>query len=134
MAEVKVERVLGPAQRAVFKGLRAFNAKALGKVDGRSLAITVRHRGEIVGGLVGHTYAGWMFVAGFWIEEKFRGKGFGSKMIKAAEKEAKRRGVTNVYLDTFSFQAPGFYRKLGYREFGRLKGVGHYRSFLTKAL
>jgi GNAT superfamily N-acetyltransferase len=136
MAEVKVERVLGPAQRAVFKGLLAFNAGAVGKSDFRALAVTLRHRGSIVGGLVGQTYLGWMFVAGFWIKEEFRGKGFGSKIMKAAEQEARRRGVTNVYLDTFSFQAPKFYRKLGYREFGRLKDFpdGHHRSWLTKAL
>jgi GNAT superfamily N-acetyltransferase len=136
MAEVKVERVLGPAQRAVFKGLRAFNTAAVGKSDYRALAITLRHRGAIVGGMIGQTYFGWMFVSGFWIADEFRGKGFGSKIMKAAEREAKRRGVKNIYLDTFSFQAPAFYRKLGYREFGRLKAfpAGHYRSFLTKAL
>jgi GNAT superfamily N-acetyltransferase len=136
MAQVKVERVLGPAKRAVFKGLKAFNDAAVGKSDGRSIAITLRHRGAIVGGLIGHTFLGWMFVAAFWVADEFRGKGLGSKLMKAAENEAKRRGVTNIYLDTFSFQAPGFYRKLGYREFGRLKGfpAGHYRSFLTKAL
>src|ERR1700739_1662007 len=109
MAEVKGERVLGPAQRAVFHGLRAFNGGAVGKADFPALAVALRHRGSIVGGLVGQTYLGWMFVAGFWIKEEFRGKGFGSKIMKAAEKEARRRGVTNVYLDTFSFQAPEFY-------------------------
>jgi hypothetical protein len=56
--------------------------------------------------------------------------------MQAAEKEAKRRGAKNVYVDTFSFQAPEFYKKIGYREFGRLKDfpVGHHRSWLTKAL
>jgi GNAT superfamily N-acetyltransferase len=136
MAEVKVERVLGPAQRAVFKGLRAFNAGIVGKSDFHALAITLRHRRSIVGGLVGQTYLDWMFVAAFWIADEFRGQGFGSKIMRAAEKEARRRGVKNVYLDTFSFQAPEFYRKLGYREFGRLNDfpVGHHRSWLTKAL
>jgi GNAT superfamily N-acetyltransferase len=136
MAEVKVERVLGPAKRAVFKGLRAFNTSVLGKSDSGSVAITLRHRGAVVGGLIGYTFFGWMFVAALWVADEFRGKGFGSKLMKAAEKEAKRRGVTNIYLDTFSFQAPAFYRKLGYREFGKLKQfpAGHYRSFLTKAL
>jgi GNAT superfamily N-acetyltransferase len=136
MGEVKVERVLGPAQRAVFKGLRAFNKAAVGKSDYRALAITLRHRGSIVGGLIGQTYFDWMFVAGLWIADEFRGKGFGAKVMKAAEKEAKRRGVKNVYVDTFSFQAPEFYRKLGYRKFGRLNDFpsGHHRIWLTKAL
>jgi ribosomal protein S18 acetylase RimI-like enzyme len=70
------------------------------------------------------------------VADEFRGKGYGSKVMQAAEKEARRRGVKNVYLDSFSFQAPGFYKKLGYREFGKLKNfpAGHSRSWLTKAL
>ena len=136
MAAIKVERALGPAKRAVFKGLLAFNKQALGNWDAKPLAVTVRHRGEIVGGLVAQTYLGWMFVIAFWVADEFRGKGYGSKVMQAAEKEARRRGMTNVYLDTFSFQAPGFYKKLGYREFGKLRNfpAGHSRSWLTKAL
>jgi len=136
MAAIKVERTLGPAKRAVFKGLLAFNKRALGNWDVKPLAVTVRHRGAIVGGLVAQTYLGWMFVIAFWVADEFRGKGYGSKVMQAAEKEARRRGVKNVYLDSFSFQAPGFYKKLGYREFGKLKGfpAGHSRSWLTKAL
>ena len=57
-------------------------------------------------------------------------------MVAAAEAEARKRGIRNVYLDTFSFQAPGFYKKLGYREFGKLKDFppGHTRHWMTKAL
>ena len=56
--------------------------------------------------------------------------------MKAAEKEARRRGIKRAWVDTFSFQAPAFYRKLGYHQFGRLNDfpAGGYRSFLTKAL
>jgi GNAT superfamily N-acetyltransferase len=136
MAAIKIERVLGPAKRAVFKGLRAFNKGIFGKNDARALAITLRHRGSIVGGLIAHTFLDWMFVQAFWIADEFRGKGFGKKIMKAAEKEAKRRGVKNVYLDTFSFQAPRFYAKLGYREFGRLADFpeGHSRHWMTKTV
>ena len=56
--------------------------------------------------------------------------------MQTAEAEARNRGVRNVYLDSFSFQAPTFYAKLGYREFGRLKEfpAGHDRVWMTKAL
>ncbi len=136
MAEIKVEQIHGPARREIIKGLRAFNARALGKFEFKPLSITLRHRGAIVGGLVGETYLGWMFIALFWVADEFRGQGFGSKIMRAAEKEARGRGVKNVYVDTFSFQSPGFYEKLGYREFGRLDGfpAGHHRSWMTKAL
>src|SRR5262245_50668499 len=131
MAEIKVERTLGPAKRAVFSGLHAFNKQALGKWEVKPLAVTVRHRGAIVGGLIGQTHLGWLFVNALWVADGFRGKGYGSKVMQAAEKEARRRGVKNVYLDSFSFQAPGFYKKLGYRAFGKLNDfpAGHSRSW-----
>jgi len=77
-----------------------------------------------------------MYINLLWVSGDHRGKGFGSKLMKAAEKEARRRGIKHAWVDTFSFQAPAFYRKLGYRRFGRLKDypAGQSRSFLTKAL
>jgi GNAT superfamily N-acetyltransferase len=136
MAEVKVEDIHGPARREILKGLRAYNTRALGEFEFKPLSITLRHRGAIVGGLVGETYLGWMFISLLWVADEFRGKGFGSKIMRAAEKEARKRGVNNVYVDSFSFQAPAFYEKQGFREFGRLEGfpAGHSRSWLTKAI
>ena len=136
MASVTVEKEYGETKRAVLKGLLAHNKKALGKFDHKPLAIALREKRDVVGGVVGDTHLGWLFVQWFWVDEKYRGKGFGRRLIGAAEDEARKRGVTNVYLDTFSFQAADFYRKLGYREFGRLDAypAGHYRAWMTKAL
>jgi len=136
MAAIKVEKIYGPARREILKGLLAFNKRALGNWNFKPLSITLRHRGAIVGGLYGETYLNWMYISLFWLADEFRGKGFGSKIMQTAEKEARKRGVKNVFVDSFSFQAPGFYKKLGYREFGKLKDfpAGHSRSFLTKAL
>lgn len=121
MPTLKLERVHGPAKREIVKGLRAYNTGAVGKLDYRPLTVTVNDKKAIVGGVVGETYFGWMFVSLLWVSEKYRGKGWGRSLMGSAEKEARKRGVRHVYLDTFSFQAPGFYKKLGYREFGRLK-------------
>jgi GNAT superfamily N-acetyltransferase len=136
MAEVKVEKIYGPAKREIIKGLLAFNKRALGSWNFKPMAVTLRHRGAIVGGLYAETYLNWMYISLFWLADDFRGKGFGSKIMQKAEKEARKRGVKNAFVDTFSFQAPGFYKKLGYREFGKLKDfpAGHSRSWLTKAL
>jgi ribosomal protein S18 acetylase RimI-like enzyme len=137
MADIQVEKQYGEAKRAVISGLRAYNAEAARqKIDHVPLSITLREKREIVGGIVGDTHLGWLFVQFFWIDEKYRGNGFGKKLLGAAEDEARKRGVKNVYLDTFSFQAPAFYAKLGYREFGRLDDypAGHFRAWLTKAL
>ena len=137
MADIQVEQQYGEAKRAVLSGLRAYNTKAARqKIDHVPLSITLREKRDIVGGIVGDTHLGWLFVQFFWIDEKYRGNGFGKKLLGAAEDEARKRGVKNVYLDTFSFQAPAFYEKLGYRVFGRLNDYppGHFRAWLTKAL
>lgn len=134
--KVQLDRVLGPARRHVMKGLMAFNKNVIGPSDYKPLAVTLREDDEIVGGLVGYTWAGWLYVELFWIDEKFRGKGHGRSLMKKAEAEARKRGIRNAYLNSFSFQAPGFYKKLGYREFARLKNypLGHTQHWLQKAL
>ena len=136
MASIKVEKQYGETKRAVLKGLVAYNTQKAGKMDFAPVSISLREKGKIVGGLVGEMFFGWMFVSLFWIDDKHRGKGFGQRLLEAAEAQARKKGVKNVYLDTFSFQAPGFYKKLGYREFGRLEDFprGHYRAWMTKAL
>ncbi len=136
MPRIAVERVHGAARRAITKGLEAANAAMLGKVEFRPLTITLREGGKIVGGLVGETFLGWLYVSVLWVADGYSRQGYGRRIMEAAEKEARRRGVRNAYLDTLSFQAPGFYAKLGYREFGRLADfpAGHDRRWLAKAL
>ena len=136
MPALKLERMHGPALREVLKGLRAFNVGVLGKLDHQPLTVTLNHKGRIVGGVIGETFIGWLFVKLLWVAETYRGQGWGKSLMEAAEREARKRGVRNAYVDTFSFQAPDFYRKLGYCEFGRLDDfpVGNFRIWLTKAL
>ena len=136
MAAPRVEKVLGPAKRELFKVMRAYNLAVAGKSDFRPLAVTIRDKGKIVGGLVAETYWGWMYVNILWVAEPRRRKGFGPSLMQTAEAEARKRGVRNVFLDSFTFQAPKFYAKLGYRECGRLKEfpAGHDRVMMTKAL
>jgi ribosomal protein S18 acetylase RimI-like enzyme len=59
-----------------------------------------------------------------------------SALMREAEAVARENGCTGIWLDTFSFQAPGFYEKLGYTVFGTLADYppGHSRFFLHKTL
>jgi ribosomal protein S18 acetylase RimI-like enzyme len=136
MARVTVERTYGPARRLVIKELQKHIRGAVGRVDYKPLAITVRERGQIVGGLVARMFLGWLFIELLWVSDQRRQRGLGRSLMQKAESEARKRGIRNAYLDTFSFQAPGFYKKLGYREFGKLKNfpAGHTRHWMTKAL
>ena len=90
----------------------------------------------IVGGVIAVTYWDWLFIDLMWIKDDLRGRGYGHRLLTLAEGEARRRGAKHVHLDTFSFQAPGFYVKYGYQVFGELRNfpAGHQRYFLTKQL
>jgi ribosomal protein S18 acetylase RimI-like enzyme len=101
------------------------------------LGVFIRNaQGEIVGGLVGQTHWGWLFVSHLWVAETLRDQGYGQQLLLKAEQAAKQRGCSYAYLDTFSFQALGFYQRLGYQIFGVLKDYppGHERYFLQKQI
>ena len=136
MPSIAVERTIGKTKKAVLGGLIGYNNGKIGKQKYKRLAISLREGDEIVGGIVGEVWTAVLFIQFFWIEQKFRGKDFGTKLIKAIEDEAKRFGATRSYLDTMSFQAPGFYRACGYEEFGSIEGYpeGVTRHWFTKAL
>ncbi|MCK4899093.1 MAG: GNAT family N-acetyltransferase [Anaerolineales bacterium] len=91
---------------------------------------------EIVGGVLGEVYWGWFYLDLMWVKDEFRGRGFGGQLLTQAENEARQRGAKHVYLDTFSFQAPDFYKQHGYQVFGELLDFppGYQRYFLTKEL
>ena len=96
----------------------------------RDASATVR------GGLLGLTYWNWLFIDWLWLARDQRGKGLGGQLLDRAEAIARDRGCTHAYTDTFSFQAPGFWARHGYVEFGRLDGMppGHSRIWFRKAL
>jgi len=91
---------------------------------------------DTIGGLVGWTSFSFLHVNLLYLPESSRGGGLGSQPIAQAEKEAMRRGCRGVWLDTFSFQARGFYERLGYTVFGAIEDhpPGQSRYFLKKIL
>ena len=92
--------------------------------------------GNVIGGILGGTYWGWMYVDILWVHENHRGKGIGSKLLAEAEREAKNRGCHHVHLDTMSWQAPDFYKKHGYSVIGILPDIpkGNQKYLLMKKL
>lgn len=85
-------------------------------------------------GLYGNTYWQWLFVEYLWIADAHRGSGLGARLLDQAEVAARDRGCIGACVNTMSFQAPAFYERHGYREFGRLHDVppGHARIWLAK--
>ena len=116
--------------------LEAFNEQQWpGHPPWHPLGVFVRAEGEIIAGLAGETYCGWLFVRYLWVSDGLRGRGVGRELMGRAEARARERGCHSAWLDTYSFQALGFYRKLGYEEFGRLDYPPyHQKHFLKKRL
>lgn len=105
----------------VERGLGDYNRRFIGPPDRCPLSFVLRDAGGVVrGGLIGDTARGWLHVDELWADESLRGRGWGSRLLAAAERGARERGCRRAYLDTATFQAPGFYEKHGYREVGRI--------------
>lgn len=113
------------------------HSRALGHVwHPKPLNLLLREDDAIVGGLLAETQLGWMYVSTLSVAEHLRGHGYGRALMEAAEVEAAERGCHSVWLNTFSYQAPEFYQRLGYVEFGRLNDYppGQMRIFFQKRL
>ena len=121
----------------VREALTQFNRERVGD-DGHAPLNLTEHdeAGNIIGGLLGGTYWGWMYVDILWVKEEYRKMGIGSKLLAEAEREAARRGCHHVHLDTMSWQAPEFYKKHGYELIGILPDIpsGNQKYLLIKAL
>ncbi|BAY13194.1 GNAT family N-acetyltransferase [Calothrix sp. NIES-2098] len=140
MADLKFTVEDDPQQddiRTVINKLVEYNSDRQSEKDEyQPLAVLIRDDREIVGGLVGKTQWGWLFVSHLWVAEALRGQGYGKQLMAKAEAAAKQRGCSYAYLDTFSFQSLGFYQRLGYQIFGVLENFppGHQRYFLQKEI
>lgn len=95
--------------------LYAFNVERTGLTDGQRLAVFLRDGGgEVTGGLLGWTWGGTCYIDILYLPVALRGHGEGSQLMRAAEAEARARGCERMVVRTHDFQAPDFYRKLGF--------------------
>lgn len=139
---VRVESADPIVLRQIGDGLHAFNeaaggssAPAGGEQD-REFIVSLRDaEGRLVGGFRCDVYRRALFLEWAWIKEGFRGRGYGRAMLALAEEEALRRGAALAHLDTFDFQARGFYARAGYEVFGTLDyPTGARRFYMRKPL
>jgi GNAT superfamily N-acetyltransferase len=101
--------------RAVDAGLDASNEKTAPIGEVRSLSCFARlPDGRITGGAVGRTWGECCELQQLWVDESWRHRGVGTRLVREFERGGAARGCNTFYLDTFSFQALDFYRSLGY--------------------
>jgi len=126
--------------KSVDAGLSAFNRQVLQwdkRDDYKALHLLVKSDdGTVMGGLLGGSWWGWMYVSILWVHEDLRGQDVGTQLMNMAAEEGLKRGCHSIFVDTHSFQALPFYQKLGYTVFGELEDfpVGHTRYYLKKRL
>lgn len=133
----RVERPDDPIWTAIGGGIDEFNNQQAGDSHGKSVCFVLYSPDrEIAGGLIGNTHWNWFYINLLIVREELRGRGYGHRLLTLAEAEAAQRGATHAYLDTFSFQAPGFYKEHGYQVFGVLQDFppGHQRFYMMKEL
>lgn len=114
-----------------------FNSGVTGITDGAWLAIFVKDEHErTVAGICGNTWGGCFEIRQLWVEDARRGQGLGSRLLQAAEREARRRGCRQALLMTFSFQAPAFYAKHGFEVVATVEDHprGHRNLLMRKTL
>ena len=119
---------------AICSGLHGFMLAETGSTPTPLVVLVLDEAGAVVGGLTGRTSAAWLYVELFWLPEVLRGTGLGTQVMAEAEAEVVRRGCIGAHLDTYDYQAPGFYRRLGYEVFGSIEdhAPGHTRFWMKK--
>ena len=125
------------AEKAVYDALRAYNIDRFGPSGYKALQIALRdNEGKVIGGLMGETARGWLFIKLLFVPEEQRGKGLATRMLQMAEDEARVRGCTGMQIDTMSPEALALYLRYAFRIAGRIEGLsgGHDLIWLTRRI
>lgn len=125
-------------EKVIGDGLADYNTQQTGYRDWRPLAALLRDpdTGATLGGMIGRTSYGLLFIDLVFLPESARGQDVGTRLLQMMEDEGARRGCKAAFLLTITYQAPGFYQRHGWTEFGRIAcdPAGTARVFMTKTL
>jgi GNAT superfamily N-acetyltransferase len=122
----------------VERCLLNYNLERAGPHHYRKVAAFLRDpANQVLGGITGRTYWGWLMIEFLWVPEELRAKGYGKQLLTTVETDAANSGCHHASLDTFTFQgAVDFYKRCGYTPLGSLPSFpfGHERLYFYKAL
>lgn len=113
-------------EKVIYQDLLEYNLARIEDKNPKDLEIYLQDEsGKKLAGLIGSTHGNWLSVKYLWVSEELRGQNIGSRILKQAEETAKERGCKYAFLDTFSFQAPVFYKKTWIQGSVCFGGVSH---------
>jgi N-acetylglutamate synthase-like GNAT family acetyltransferase len=114
---------LPPDAKIIDDGLERFNQNAADFTTSLKFACVARlSSGTVVGGALARWWGQCCELQQVWVDQQHRTVGLGRRIVRMVEAHARTRGCIVLYLDTFTFQAPAFYTKLGYEVACELTG------------
>ena len=118
------------------RGLTEHAAPFVDKPGFVPLAVFAREDGELVAGAHGYICWNWLDVSLLWVASSQRGRGLGSRVLKAFEDAGRDKGCVYAHVNTFSYQAPEFYERHGYEAYAELPDFppGYRRIYFRKQL
>ena len=136
---ISVENVIEPGVfEALGKGLDEHAASLGIDMTRRDFSCVARDgAGRLIGGATGNTIGCYTYIARLWVADSWRRRGIGRRLVEAAERIAADRNCWYVFLNTFGFQAGGFYERCGYHLLAALENPDDprlSRQFMVKTL
>jgi GNAT superfamily N-acetyltransferase len=125
------------AIQALRQELIAYNIATAAIDTSRDFAVWLRDAyGSLMGGVVGTIWGQCVEIHYLWVHPSLRGHGYGRRLLQTLEQEARAQQCYTAILNTYSFQAPDFYQRLGYEVFGVIDGYpqSYQKLFLKKHL
>lgn len=119
--EITVGRPKPKDYKTLSDGMLSYHAKHGHQRTSETINIFLKDNNEkVFGGTIATVLWNGIEINSLWVEGSLRKQGYGRKLIALVENEGKKRGCTIIYTNTFTWQAPGFYEKLGYKSYGKL--------------
>lgn len=140
MSEINIDRSSSEEALAIRTNLIQFNAQFIAEdlqQNYEEINLHIKNKnGEIACGINSVFCWDWIEVDILWVDDRSRGRGYGSRLLQEIERIAREKKCTFIKLNTFSFQAPLFYQKHGFREIARIDDAprGHQHYYLIKHL
>lgn len=98
--------------KRVFEMLMEYNRRYMH--DFKDYNFHIEEDGEIIGGIVAWSVSDTLEIEYLRIADHHRKEGLGTKLLRHVEELARKDGLKRIRLYTLSFQAPEFYKRLGY--------------------